>query len=149
MPSDKRVLSVGAYPPTPTFFFPGTEDLDLKTIREHAVRLANAGVAGLTPMGSNGEAVHLTSEERRVVTFETRKALTEAGYTQMPIIVGCGAQSTRETILLCYDAYKNGGDFALVLPPSYYSGLFEPSSATNGLFPSCREEGGLRRVGID
>lgn len=41
----------------------------------------------------------------------------------MPIIVGCGAQSTRETIELCEEAHHAGGDYALVLPPSYYAGL--------------------------
>ena len=42
----------------------------------------------------------------------------------MPVIVGCGAQSTRECIELCKEAAAAGGDYALVLPPAYYQGLF-------------------------
>lgn len=109
--------------PTVVFFKPDTEDLDLPTISKHAVRLAKAGVAGITTQGSNGEAVHLSHKERQQVTKTTRKALDDSGHHSMPIIVGCGAQSTREAIELCLEARESGGDYALVLPPSYYKGL--------------------------
>jgi dihydrodipicolinate synthase/N-acetylneuraminate lyase len=78
--------------------------------------------------GSNGEAVHLTNAERNLITHSTRAALDSAGFTAMPIIVGCGAQSTRETVQLCKEAAQAGGDYALVLPPSYYQGLFGADS---------------------
>lgn len=123
-----RVMRPGVYVPTVAFFDPLTEDLDLKTIASHALRLAQAGVAGITTQGSNGEAVHLTRAERQTVTRITRKALNEAGFFDMPIIVGCGAQSTRETIELCNEAHKSGGDFALVLPPSYYKTSYNSTS---------------------
>jgi len=119
-----RPLIPGVYVPTVVFFDPATEDLDLETIASHAVRLAKGGVTGITTQGSNGEAVHLSHRERNLVTQTTRGALDEAGYSDMPIIVGCGTQSTRETIELCQEAQAAGGDAALVLPPSYYQGLF-------------------------
>ena len=123
-----RPLQPGVYVPTVVFFEKGSEDLDLNTIGKHAVRLARAGVAGLTTQGSNGEAVHLTHKERKTVTSITRRALNEAGFHTMPVIVGCGAQSTRETIELCSDALLSGGDYALVLPPSYYKAMYQPES---------------------
>lgn len=126
----KRRLLPGVYVPTMCFFDPETEDVDTDTIARHAVRLAQAGVMGLATQGSNGEAVHLTHTERRLVTKTTRLALNNAGFDRMPIIVGCGAQSTRETIQLCKDAYQSGGDFALVLPPAYYAPLFKPAAQT-------------------
>lgn len=52
-----RPLVPGIYVPTVCFFDPVTEDLDTATIASHAVRLAEAGVNGLTTQGSNGEAV--------------------------------------------------------------------------------------------
>ncbi|KAL8363220.1 hypothetical protein RB601_009140 [Gaeumannomyces tritici] len=110
------------------FFDPETEDVDEAMIAEHAVRLAQAGVTGLATQGSNGEAVHLTHDERRLVTSITRRALDEAGFSDMPLVVGCGSQSTRETTLLCREAWAAGGDYALVLPPSYYASLFAPAS---------------------
>ncbi|MCJ1338820.1 hypothetical protein MMC09_004109 [Bachmanniomyces sp. S44760] len=123
-----RTLRAGVYVPTVTFFDEQTEDLDIDAIASHAVRLARAGVAGLATQGSNGEAVHLTHKERKTVTSVTRRALNEAGFHSMPIIVGCGTQSTRETIELCQDAALSGGDYALVLPPSYYKAMFNSDS---------------------
>lgn len=125
-----RHLVPGVYVPTPCFFDPVTEDLDTATIASHAVRLAQAGVAGLATQGSNGEAVHLTHSERQTVTSTTRSALNSAGFSHLPIIVGCGAQSVRETVQYCREAYAVGGDYALVLPPAYYAGLFAPASAS-------------------
>lgn len=125
-----RHLVPGVYVPTPCFFDPVTEDLDTATIALHAVRLAQAGVVGLATQGSNGEAVHLTHSERQTVTSTTRSALNSAGFSHIPIIVGCGAQSVRETVQYCREAYAVGGDYALVLPPAYYAGLFAPASAS-------------------
>lgn len=125
-----RPLVPGVYVPTMCFFDEETEDVDTTTIADHAVRLARAGVNGLATQGSNGEAVHLTHVERSLVTATTRKALNDAGFSALPIIVGCGAQSVRETIQLCTEAWEAGGDYALVLPPAYYSSLFAPSSGT-------------------
>ncbi|KAI1486819.1 dihydrodipicolinate synthetase [Biscogniauxia mediterranea] len=125
-----RPLVPGVYVPTVCFFDPETEDVDSGAIAHHAVRLAQAGVAGLATQGSNGEAVHLTHAERRLVTSTTRTALDSAGFSHMPVIVGCGSQSTRETIQYCREAWEAGGDYALVLPPSYYASLFAPSSET-------------------
>lgn len=113
-------LRPGVYAPTPTFFDPVTEDLDIPAIRKHAVRLAKAGLVGLVTMGSNGEAVHLTREERKVVTRETRSALDEAGFQNVPVIVGASEQSVRGTIELCKEAAEAGGEYVLVVPPSYY-----------------------------
>lgn len=121
-----RPLTPGVYVPTVAFFDKTTEDIDPETIAKHAVRLAEAGVTGITTQGSNGEAVHLSHVERKLVTRTTRKALDDAGYQSIPLIVGCGAQSTRETIDLCQEALASGGDYALVLPPSYYKPSYKP-----------------------
>lgn len=122
--SGNRPLVPGIYVPTVAFFDPATDDVDIGTVASHAVRLAKAGVAGITTQGSNGEAVHLSHKERNLITSTTRKALDDAGFQNMPVIVGCGVQSTRECIELCEEAASAGGDYALVLPPAYYQGLF-------------------------
>lgn len=119
-----RPLVPGIYVPTVAFFDPATDDVDVNTVASHAVRLAKAGVAGITTQGSNGEAVHLSHKERNLITSTTRKALDDAGFQHLPVIVGCGVQSTRECIELCEEAASAGGDYALVLPPAYYQGLF-------------------------
>jgi len=103
-----------------TFFDHETEDLDVPTIRKHAVRLAKAGLVGLVTMGSNGEAVHLSRAEKATVTRETRSALDEAGYQNVPVIVGTSEQSIRGTVDLCKEAAEAGGEYSLLVPPSYY-----------------------------
>lgn len=120
----QRPILPGIYVPSITTFHEATEDLDLNTINMHVKRLGEAGVAGIVVQGSNGEAVHLTRQERKLVTKHTRKALDGAGYQSLPVIVGCSAQSTRETIELCREASASGGDYALILPPSYYKSLY-------------------------
>jgi len=120
----RRALVPGIYVPTVAFFDPNSEDLDTEVVARHAVRMAKAGVSGITTQGSNGEAVHLSHKERCIITSTTRSALDDAGFGYLPIIVGCGAQSTRECIELCKEAAAAGGDYALVLPPAYYQGLF-------------------------
>lgn len=126
-PIMNRPLRPGVYVPT-VAFFKANEDLDPDTIGKHAVRLAKAGVAGIATQGSNGEAVHLTHQERQQVTRTTRQALTDEGFDSLPVIVGCGSQSTRETIELCREALASGGDYALILPPSYYKPSHKPDT---------------------
>lgn len=113
-------LRPGVYAPTMTFFNPESEELDPATIRRHAVRLAKAGLVGLVTMGSNGEAVHLTRPERKVVIYETRSALVEAGFANVPVIAGASEQSIRGTIKLCLESADAGAEYALIVPPSYY-----------------------------
>src|SRR5437763_1467817 len=111
------LLRGGIYPPLPTFF-DKQDDLDLITLRRHIQRLAETGIAGYVVMGTNGEAVHLTQKERAQVIETARAAAGE----QVPILAGCGEQSTRATIANCQQAASSGADAALVLPPFYFKG---------------------------
>ncbi|KAJ6785828.1 hypothetical protein PWT90_09609 [Aphanocladium album] len=120
MAAQRRALPCGIYAPTMTFFDPETEDLDIPTIKKHAQRLVRDGLVGIVVMGSNGEAVHCTREEKLAVTKATREALDEAGFASTPIILGATEGSVRGTIELCKLAAEQGADYALILPPSYY-----------------------------
>lgn len=115
-------LRHGIYAPTMTFFNPSTEDLDIPTIKAHAVRLAQAGLVGLVTMGSNGEAVHLTPSEKTAVTKATREALDEAGFKDVVVMQGCSEAGVRLTLNSCKAAASAGAEAALVLPPAYYRG---------------------------
>lgn len=113
-----NTLSGGIYPPLPTFF-DEQEQLDLATLRKHIQHLNGSGIAGIVLMGSNGEAVHLTGDERRHVIEVSRQVVGP----DMPVLAGCAEQSTFATIINCRQAAASGADFALVLPPFYYKGL--------------------------
>lgn len=126
-PASSSSLLPGLYVPTVAFFTAGDE-VDVETTRAHATRLAKSDIAGIVTHGSNGEAVHLSHEERKLINKTTRAALDDAGKKDLPVIVGCGAQSTRETIQLCKEASESGGSHALVLPPAYYGGLLDTTN---------------------
>ncbi|KAI6088869.1 dihydrodipicolinate synthetase family protein [Hypoxylon rubiginosum] len=113
-------LTTGIYAPTQVFYHPETEDLDEETIGRHAVRLARAGVTGITTNGSNGEAVYLSRDERKAVTRATRAALDAAGFSKIPIMVGASEQSVRGTLELCRDAAAAGGSAVLLMVPSFF-----------------------------
>ncbi|KAI0123053.1 hypothetical protein BJ170DRAFT_587390 [Xylariales sp. AK1849] len=131
--STRRTLPCGIYAPTMTFFDPETEELDIPVIKKHAERLAKAGLAGLVTMGSNGEAAHCTREEKMAVTSATREALDAAGFTSTPIIVGATEGSVKGTIELCKESQKAGGDYVLLLPPSYFRAHMD-EEAVEGYF---------------
>ncbi|KAI1180881.1 L-threo-3-deoxy-hexulosonate aldolase [Nemania sp. FL0916] len=116
----RRPLPCGIYAPTMTFFDPETEELDIPTIKKHTERLARDGLAGIVALGSNGEAVHCTREEKVAITRATREALDAAGFTNTPIIVGATESSVKGTIELSKLAAEAGGDYVLLLPPTYY-----------------------------
>lgn len=116
-----RTLKPGVFAPIPTFFLEGSEDLDLKSFSAHVERVAKAGVVPLIA-GSMGEAPHLTHSERTTIIQAAREALDEAGLGEVPLVVGTGTGSTRETIQLCKEAAEAGADFAIVITSGYFAG---------------------------
>lgn len=115
-------LSPGIYPPLPTFF-DENEELDLLTLQRHIRRLRGSSIVGYVLLGSNGEAVHVTSEERVRLIEATREVLQHE-----LLIVGCGEQSTRATIANCHVAAQHGANIALALPPFYFKGRMNAQS---------------------
>lgn len=138
----RRPLPCGIYAPTMTFFDPQTEDLDISTIKKHAQRLVRAGLVGLVTMGSNGEAVHCTRDEKLQVTRATREAVSEVGYESTPIIVGATEGSVRGTIELSKLSAEAGADYILVLPPAYYKAQMD-ETAVEAYFLAVADESPL------
>lgn len=78
-------------------------------------RQIKSGSSALVPVGTTGESATLShSEHREVVSLciETTKG-------RVPIIAGCGSNSTREAIELVTHAKTAGADAALVVCPYY------------------------------
>ena len=134
-------MNSGIYAPVPTFFLPDSEDLgasfciahmfccihalgniDLQTLEKHVIYLARAGVRPLLA-GTMGEGIHLAHGERTSLIRSARRALDAAGFLDVPIIVGAGGGSTRETIALCEEVGAAGADAAIVITPGYFAGV--------------------------
>ena len=96
--------------------------IDLQALEKHVAHLAHAGVRPLLA-GSTGEGIHLAHGERTRLIRSARKALDAAGFLEVPIIVGAGGGSTRETIALCEEVGAAGADAAIVITPGYFAGV--------------------------
>ncbi len=56
-------------------------------------RFIEAGVSGISPLGSTGEASHLTADERKLFAEEIVRIVGG----RVPLVVGVGATGTRES----------------------------------------------------
>lgn len=114
----------GVFVPSPTFFHPAADGaqpaVDVDTQVKHTVFLAKSGVRGLVILGSTGEAVHLTRDERRSLVSGVRKGLEEAGFKDYPIMAGVLTNSIDETLEWLNDYAEAGAQWGLVLAPGYF-----------------------------
>ena len=113
-------LGRGIFVPVPTFF-KENEDLDLEAFDKHIAYLAHSGIAGVVVLGSMGEAVNLSEEERSLVLQQASKSIKKHN-PELKLIAGTSAQSARTTILYTKQAKEAGAEFTLILPPSFYKG---------------------------
>jgi len=79
--------------------------------------LAGHGLDGVLCLGTTGEGVLFTADERR----EIAAAYVEAGRGRLQVAVHCGAQSTRETAQLAEHAAASGADAVAVIAPPYFA----------------------------
>ncbi|EFQ89167.1 hypothetical protein CFE70_002724 [Pyrenophora teres f. teres 0-1] len=116
----------GVFVPVPTFFKPQSSSnslqaaVDIQTQIEHSVFLAKNGVRGLVLLGSTGEAIHMSRQERINLVSGVRKGLDEAGFKDYPIIAGTLINSVDETLEWLEDFKKAGAQWGLVLAPGYF-----------------------------
>jgi 2-keto-3-deoxy-L-rhamnonate aldolase len=117
----------GVYVPVPTFFLPANNSsssrqapVDVATQVQHSVFLAKSGIRGLVLLGSTGEAIHLSSRERKDLIAGVRKGLSEAGFPEYPIIVGILTNSVDDALDQLEDAKAAGAQWGLVLAPGYF-----------------------------
>ncbi len=112
----------GLFPPIPTPF--EGERIAPHHLADNIARWNDEPLEGYVVLGSNGEAVHLTDDERREVIRTARRATPEGSRR---LIVGAGREWTAATIQSVREAFDLGADAVLVGVPSYYkSELREP-----------------------
>ena len=86
-------------------------------------KFAATSLAGIVSLGSNGEYVMLSFEEKLELIKATRKELPK----DKVLLAGTGCESLYDTICLTNSAAEAGADVALIINPSYYkSDLTEP-----------------------
>ncbi|MBQ5799420.1 MAG: dihydrodipicolinate synthase family protein [Oscillospiraceae bacterium] len=106
----------GIYAPIAASFESDMGELAVDKIIANVKKYNETKLSGLVVMGSNGEFVFLSKEEKLLLIKTIRENLAPEKH----MIVGCGCESTRETIELCKEAAALGADAALVISPNYY-----------------------------
>lgn len=105
----------GIYTPLPTFF-KKDYSLDTETQLNHLNYIKTSGVAGVLVGGSNGEAVHLTKEER----FDLVRLVKENVHQSFVVMAGVIGNSIKEVLSDISELKKIGADYAVLLVPGYF-----------------------------
>jgi 4-hydroxy-tetrahydrodipicolinate synthase len=106
----------GIFPPTVTHFKDdGAIDADAN--RKHHDFLIDAGVHGLFILATTGEFMHMNLKEREQHAAETVQHVEG----RVPVVVGAGTTSTRETIRLSRHAQGVGADAVAIITPYFWT----------------------------
>ena len=114
-PTENKTKFKGCYVATLT---PFTEDYKLDTgiVREHTAWLVENGIAGLCPVGTTGEFLFLSFEEKQRVF----KATLEAAAGKVPVLTGVWATDPAECVTLAKFAAEHGAAGVFLPTPIYY-----------------------------
>ena len=117
------MLLHGIFPPLTTPFYPDGK-VYFKKLEHNVERYSRTPAAGLVVLGSTGEAIMLSDDERR----EVLKVAREATAANKVLIAGTGIESASETLRLTEYAAALGYDAALVRTPHFYKKQMQPAN---------------------
>jgi 4-hydroxy-2-oxoglutarate aldolase len=106
----------GIFPPIATPFIDDKVAYD--KLAANVAKWNRTGLKGYVVLGSNGEYVYLSEEEKRTVV----DTVVQSAAKEMLVIAGTGCESTTETLRLTEDCARLGAHAALVVTPHYYAG---------------------------
>ena len=112
----------GIFPPITTPFIDGRVAHD--KLASNIEKWGKTGLKGLLVLGSNGEYVYLSDQEKR----EVIETAVGAAPPDMLIMAGTGCESTRATIEMTNACAKRGARLALVVTPHYYGGRMQAAA---------------------
>ena len=115
------MLLQGIWPPITTPFYPDGR-VYYKKLEHNVDRYSRTPVSGVVVLGSTGEAIMLSDEERR----EVLKTAREACAANKVLIAGTGAESATDTLKLTEYAAELGYDVAMVRTPYFYKSQMQP-----------------------
>ncbi len=118
-----RSHPVGVFAPVATTFDSNGE-LDLDHYASNLDWYAGSALDGVAIMGSNGEYVSLSLDEKTRLIEAGVKAING----RKKVVAGTGMESTRGTIELTKKAAEFGADFALVVTPHYYKPRYDKAA---------------------
>jgi 4-hydroxy-2-oxoglutarate aldolase len=117
------MLLHGIFPPITTPFYPDG-NVYFKKLEANVERYSKTPVAGIVALGSTGEAIYLSDQERRDVLKSTRDSIA----VNRVLIAGTGSESALDTLKLTDYAAELGYDVALVRTPFFYKKQMQPAN---------------------
>lgn len=117
------MLLHGIFPPITTPFYPDGK-IYFRKLEQNVEHYSRAPVVGIVVLGSTGEAILLSDEERRDVL----KCARESAANEKILIAGTGIESAIETLRLTEYAAELGYDVAMVRTPHYYKSQMTPAN---------------------
>jgi len=117
------MLLQGILPPITTPFYPDG-NVYFKKLEANVERYSRTPVTGIVVLGSTGEAIMLSDQERR----EVLKTARSAAAPNKVLIAGTGIESAIETLRLTEFAAELGYDVAMVRTPHYYKKQMQPEN---------------------
>jgi 4-hydroxy-2-oxoglutarate aldolase len=117
------MLLSGIFPAITTPFYPEGR-LYLKKLAHNVDRYSRTPIAGLTVLGSTGEAVMLSDDEQR----EVLRLAVEVAAPEKVLIAGVGRESAAETLRFAEFAATLDYDVALVRTPHFYRPQMKPEN---------------------
>lgn len=121
----------GIYPPITTPFDHEGEIYKAK-LTHNIEKWNRTGLSGYVVLGSTGESVYLTPEEK----FQVWEIAAAATSTDKLLIAGTGVEGVRETVWLTNKAAELGYKLAMVRTPHYYKNLLNRADAQVTYFRS-------------
>ena len=91
--------------------------LDEGAFRPYVEYLERGGLDGILALGTTGEGILLSLEERKLAA----ELFVQAASDSFDVAVHCGAQTTADTVALANHAAELGADAVAVIGPPYYA----------------------------
>jgi 4-hydroxy-2-oxoglutarate aldolase len=117
------MLLHGILPPITTPFYPDGS-VYFKKLEHNVERYSKTPIAGIVVLGSTGESIMLSDQERRDVL----KCAREFAAPHKVLLAGTGIESASETLRLTEYAASLGYDVAMVRTPHYYKRQMLPAN---------------------
>lgn len=95
--------------------FDASGAVDLRATASFVDWQITSGIHGLVPLGSTGEFLSLTDDEKA----EVAKCVIDTAAGRVPVLVGTGAESTEDVIRYSREAEAMGADGVMIIPPFY------------------------------
>lgn len=96
--------------------FDEKKNVDYKSVRKLARYLADSGIQAVYPLGTNGEGIALSVEERKKIA----EIIIEEINHKIFVGIQCGTQTLEDTLELVQHAKKTGADAAGVISPFFF-----------------------------